>query len=372
MTLEAYSSLPIAAGGAVGRVAGRGLLWIGAIYMRDAARNTAIAALMGLSLLAGGNALYKQSHHHPAPLFGSFEAVPSPSVAKAPKVLKPVMPADRPAKLDIDTTETTGSLAPVKAIPATIGNDDVLALQKKLAALKFFTGTADGLFGPRTAKAIRAFEQSLGRPQTGLLTSAIVDLVQAAALPIQPAPQPVVASLPSPATTAAPSLRLPAPSPLLAVSSAPPLAPAESDAQSAGIDSTVAVKDTAAASSSTKLASLDGPIDSPVAPAAVTSDPTAVPKRVVQTIPVHAETGQPMPSQLAASQDDDASTDPDTVAAVQRGLNSLGFLHGEIDGVAGEATAKAIRNFEVFYNYDVTGKVTLGLVELLKANGATI
>ncbi len=49
------------------------------------------------------------------------------------------------------------------------------------------------------------------------------------------------------------------------------------------------------------------------------------------------------------------ATDPKVVGAVQRGLSSLGFLHGEIDGVAGEATAKAIRNFEVYYNYNVTG-----------------
>src|SRR5690606_24221851 len=43
------------------------------------------------------------------------------------------------------------------------------------------------------------------------------------------------------------------------------------------------------------------------------------------------------------------STDPKVVSAIQRGLASLGFLHGKIDGVAGEATAKAIRNFEVYY-----------------------
>jgi peptidoglycan hydrolase-like protein with peptidoglycan-binding domain len=60
------------------------------------------------------------------------------------------------------------------------------------------------------------------------------------------------------------------------------------------------------------------------------------------------------------------------VASVQRGLSSLGFLHGPIDGVAGEATAKAIRNFEVYYNYNVTGRVTPELVNLLVQNGAVI
>jgi len=368
MTLEAYSSLPLAAGGALASAAGRCALWLVAIYMREPARNTAIAALLGLSVLAGGNALYKQTHHHPAPLFGSFEASPAQSVAR-PKTAKPVLPVDRPVRLGVDA-ETTGSLAAPAVTPAaapTIGNDDVLALQKKLAALSFFSGTADGLFGPRTAKAIKAFEQSLNRPQRGLLTQQILDLVEAAPLPVHPAPQPIVASLPaaavtpSPAVTVEPStpLTLAAPTPLVAGSASVASATAASSAKPA-------------ASSASQVATLDdgqgtGAESPPM------NDTPAVPKRVVQTIAVHAETGQPMPSALAPDQQgDDASTDPDTVASVQRGLNSLGFLHGEIDGVAGEATAKAIRNFEVFYNYEVTGRITRGLVELLKDNGATI
>jgi peptidoglycan hydrolase-like protein with peptidoglycan-binding domain len=68
----------------------------------------------------------------------------------------------------------------------------------------------------------------------------------------------------------------------------------------------------------------------------------------------------------------EAMTDRELVAKVQRGLTSLGFLRGEIDGVPGEATAKAIRNFEVYYNYNVTGRVTPSLVDLLVAAGAQI
>jgi hypothetical protein len=65
-------------------------------------------------------------------------------------------------------------------------------------------------------------------------------------------------------------------------------------------------------------------------------------------------------------------TDPVIVARVQRGLGSLGFLHGPADGVAGEATAKAIRNFEVYYNYKVTGRISPELLDLLVQNGASI
>ncbi len=65
-------------------------------------------------------------------------------------------------------------------------------------------------------------------------------------------------------------------------------------------------------------------------------------------------------------------SDPVVVAKVQRGLASLGFLHGPADGVAGSATAKAIRNFEVYFNYKVTGRISPELLDLLVENGASI
>ena len=65
-------------------------------------------------------------------------------------------------------------------------------------------------------------------------------------------------------------------------------------------------------------------------------------------------------------------TDQATVSKVQRGLASLGFLHGPVDGVPGEATAKAIRSFETFYNYERTGRITAELPDLLVKAGATL
>jgi peptidoglycan hydrolase-like protein with peptidoglycan-binding domain len=82
---------------------------------------------------------------------------------------------------------------------------------------------------------------------------------------------------------------------------------------------------------------------------------------------------QQMPEQIASANDNsDASNNSDVVSAIQRGLNSLGFLHAKVSGVADEATAKAIRNFEVYFNYNVTGRVTKQLVGLLEQNGAVI
>src|SRR3954467_15518650 len=104
MTVEAMSSLPLQAGGAVAAAAGRTALWAISVYMRQPLRNTALAALVGLSAMAGSNALYKQSHHHPAPLFGTFDSAPQLVTKKA----KPaVMPAERPRKL-AQPVEMTG------------------------------------------------------------------------------------------------------------------------------------------------------------------------------------------------------------------------------------------------------------------------
>src|SRR5690348_11049741 len=99
MTVEAMSALPLQAGGAVAAAAGRTLVWAVSSYMRAPLRNTALAALIGLSAMAGANALYKQAHHHPSPLFGSFAAEDpvKPAVTKKPaKKAAPVVPAARP------------------------------------------------------------------------------------------------------------------------------------------------------------------------------------------------------------------------------------------------------------------------------------
>jgi len=64
--------------------------------------------------------------------------------------------------------------------------------------------------------------------------------------------------------------------------------------------------------------------------------------------------------------------DPVVIAKVQRGLASLGYLQAAPDGVMNDATAKAIRQFETFYNYQQTGRISPDLLDLLVQNGAAI
>jgi peptidoglycan hydrolase-like protein with peptidoglycan-binding domain len=421
MTVEAMSSLPLQAGGALAAAAGRTALWVISAYMRQPLRNTAIVALIGFSTLAGANALYKQ-HHHPAPLFGSFADNPAPVLKK----IAPVMPAERPAKLA--APETTGSVdEPVTTPePQTVTNADVTQMQQKLASLGLYNGAADGLFGPKTARALKAFEASVGRPQRGLLTPQIVAMIEQAPMPapIVPAASPQaapaaalptaappaqaqvqVAASPSPVAQALPPVTAPAaitstPAQSTPVQSAPvqvasisPLKPLPAPAP---LDpahpltrhgqppvAAPAVASTDAPASADMISVDDSAASTDVADTTETMPMNSLPapaKRVVPTIAVHAQpapeasadTAQAMPGAIAPADAKDASTDPTIVGEVQRGLNSLGFLHQQVDGVAGEATAKAIRNFEVYFNYNVTGRVTRDLVKLLQQNGAVI
>lgn len=384
MTVEAMSSLPFQAGSAVAAAAGRTALWVISAYMRQPLRNTALAALIGLSAMAGSNALYKQSHHHPAPLFGSFDAAtPVPKKAKAT-----VMPAERPIKLAQPISqETTGSVDEPVSAASLIGQDDVLMLQQKLLGLGLFTGSVDGLFGPRTAKAIKAYEASVGRTPRGLLTPAIITLIRSTEdAPAAPVVAPAIAITPAIAVTAdlqpvtAGGELSAKPLPLQQARPLPAPAPLLTAAQAAIAPDAALVPDAAIVpdGSDPVLTATAEDSGDAAAPLALQSTKSAIIKRAVPTIAVRvspkpaAETQQ-MPTEISPiSNGVDASNDPTIVASVQQGLNNLGFLHQQVDGVAGEATSKAIRNFEVYFNYDVTGRVTRQLVNLLQQNGADI
>jgi peptidoglycan hydrolase-like protein with peptidoglycan-binding domain len=371
MSIDTFSGLPFQAGHAVATGIGRTAKWAIALYLRAPLRNTAIAALTTLSAMAGSNALYNQSGHHPAPLFGSFD-----KAATADPM--PVTPMERPAKLlAAPTVEVTGSVDETPQIPTKpVGNEDVFEIQRKLTAFKLFDGKVDGLYGPRTARSIKAFEEAVGRKGTGELTPEIIALI--ADTPITTdlgaKPEAAVVARPGKSVTAeikteTPALTLveepnalPAPAPLVAVDEA---APVKTVAALPDLEPTVK------AEGITTLEMTSPPVEEP-APVAEANAPS---KREVQTIAVRASLPEaaPTPDVITAQIDvTRVGTDPKVVGAIQRGLASLGFLHGEIDGVAGEATAKAIRNFEVYYNYNVTGRITPELVNLLVQNGAVI
>ncbi|KKB11627.1 hypothetical protein VE25_11600 [Devosia geojensis] len=433
MTASTLSHLPMAAGSAALAGLGRAGMWAIARYMRAPLANTGMLALATMTALAGTNALYNQHTEHPAPLFApsplapipaerpdDLAATPESQVLVAPQVV--AAPAVTPLAQPV-TGETTGSVAPT--VPdQPVGNVEVFQVQKKLFELKLFEGEVDGYYGPMTARAIRAFEERNGLTPQGALTPTVIKAILEAdaegRMPAPP-PAPTVAAAPAPA----PQATIPAPqSTATAAAPAPAAAPIEVaeqpdiligpvesrsnpiDAVVASatdtIDSIISELDTRGTPSqpaqrpvpalpllsspepSAASQPMPEPIASaprPTAPVTQAATPAATTTPATTGEPRQAARNTPQATQAPAQQPSAArgptqqvtpATGRELVMQVQRGLASLGFLHGAIDGQANEATARAIRNFEVYHNYRVTGQVSPALVDMLVAAGASV
>jgi peptidoglycan hydrolase-like protein with peptidoglycan-binding domain len=428
---QSFAHLPMQVGGAALAHAGRAALWIIARYMRSPLTNSAILALVVTTAMAGSNALYGQRHAHPAPLFAPQGAVET--AADVDVVVPAVRPKGLGTQaVAVDAASEAEPAALLDTTPGPIGNADVFEVQRKLEMLQLFSGKIDGYYGPQTAGAIRKFEELRGLKPTGELTADIVQQIRNAPLSAadpQPkaTPAPLVAEEPEPAaiepkpalTVNLPRLdapkaedELPAAKPAAAVDQpvAPQTlalaepAPLELSTGSIGTPRKQPAKllgrplpdspeaalemaaDTAGAAIETIISGVQtvamnnpGKASFAAGEQKLTAEASADQPQV--GVPLRIDDEPQKPGTAVAVLDTPATprevapisvSDPVVVAKVQRGLASLGFLHGPADGVAGAATAKAIRNFEVYFNYKVTGRISPELLDLLVENGASI
>lgn len=407
MTASTFTQLPLMAGSALLGTLSRAGHWTFAHYMRAPLASTGLLALVTLTALAGSNALYFQTTQHPSPFFAPARDVPRP-VEMAPT---PVAPAARPVQTEtravpaLAAPETTGSVAPQTVIPdAPVGNERVFAVQKRLAELQLFEGTVDGYYGPKTAQAIRAFETLNGLTPTGALEDGVINAILGAdangrmtapvAVPA-PAPQPVAVQPQAVVTApvAAPAVQqaslapqpaaTPQPAPIQqdqVVARLPALSPAEQVfdevAQSAAntVDSIISAVD----GSRSRPSNLSAPpiptngVPQPVNPAPAAQQPQPQPVALApkaQSTPAAPAVQQVAETNVAPTP---PASDTELVMQIQRGLASLGFFRAPIDGKPGPETARAIREFENFHSYKITGQVQPDLVGLLRDAGATI
>ncbi|KKB82718.1 hypothetical protein VW29_15570 [Devosia limi DSM 17137] len=378
MTATTFTRLPLLAGSAVATSLGRFGIWTLTHYMRAPLASTGLLAMVTLTALAGSNALYFQTARHPAPMFAPSPLVPEAATLAAPQqlVLPAPVPMQQTAVTQMVTSETTGSVKPAAVPSKPVGNKDVFAVQKKLTEMGLFSGTVDGYYGPMTAQAIRAFEERNGMTPMGAVSREVIDaILRADATGMLPVVVQAAAATPQPAPAPRPAAA-PARAPDRVVARLPAISPAENVIDTVGnaaaqtIDSIVAAVDGGRATppppaikpvpAMPVMATNVQPMPAPVQQ--VASLETIVPKREAATI---------VPDQVRAATVRPAN-DTQLVSQVQRGLASLGFFHAPIDGKTGEATAKAIRSFEVFHNYQMTGQVTPELPGLLRAAGADI
>ncbi len=425
MTAATFAQLPLQVGGVMLAQAGRAALWLATRYMRAPLTHTAITLLVVSTAMAGTNALYGQTVPHPSPMFGAPTAA-SPVREAAATAQTRAVEVPTPVVVPVAKPQPAPAATASAASDGPVGNADVFEIQRKLEMLKFFTGTIDGVYGPQTAGAIKRFEEATGRKPSGRLTREIVEAIKAApfsgmpaatpapepeaALELEqvaaPAAEPVAEAAPAASATAVPTqtlaqrVPLDVPAPLSvettgsinrATAEGPtvlgrpvPETPEEAleiaattageaiETIIAGVTTMAMTKpgersseassyaDDGASLSATELAAVpEGPRVGVPLPEA-SAPPPGTPIAVLDTLAT--------PEELVAV----SVTDPVVVARVQRGLASLGFLHGPADGIAGEATAKAIRNFETYFNYQTTGRISPELLDLLIENGAAI
>lgn len=388
MTATTFSRLPLLAGTAVATSLGRVGLWTMSRYMRAPLASTGMLALVTLTALAASNALYFQTARHPAPFFAPAMDVPVSESQIAPEPMPALVRETAVVTPAPVAQETTGSVAAPAAAPvipnAPVGNKDAFAVQKKLTELGLFNGTVDGFYGPMTANAIRAFEQRNGMTPTGAMTPDVIDAIlradAAGMVPVaQAAPlvQQAVVVQPAPQVQAQPT-----PQPDRVVARLPALSPVDQAVDTIGnaaaqtIDSIVAAIDDGR---TTPAAPAVKPI--PALPLAAVSQQQQMPapvqvaslEPVAPPQPVTAVQSAPVPDQTLAARPNVApANNVQLVSQIQAGLASLGFYHGSIDGHPGDATARAIREFENFHSYKQTGQVSPDLVGLLRQAGAAI
>lgn len=295
--------------GFFGHWAGRGLM-----LALTHPLNASMALVLTTGIAYGAtNAMFLQTARHPAPLFMEtasiahpVEMAPAPVANPPPRVNKP---ASVTPSLELPADAQAASAAPTAE---KIGNKDVAALQTRLAELGFFSGKIDGYYGPKTADAIRQFENAAGLTPVGAATAEILGAAEA----FRPVPVPTTRSLANPTAPAPPAT-----------------ASAESEPQ--------------------VLDPVNDPIGRLVAEVASAAPATTTPV-------AEPETGKRLPP----------AVDPELVRMVQTGLSQLGFLHAEVSGTFNAETARAIREFENYNNYLVTGELKADLVDVLMANGA--
>ncbi|WEK02813.1 MAG: peptidoglycan-binding protein [Candidatus Devosia phytovorans] len=382
MTASTLSRPLLLAGSALAAHMGRAGLWSFHRYMRAPLASSGLLAMVTMTALAASNALYFQTARHPAPFFAPSPAVPVAVVDSDVEPQPQPMPEMRQTAVlpAVTSPETTGSVTSVPAaapvIPdAPVGNKDAFAVQKKLTEIGLFRGTVDGFYGPQTATAIRAFETQNGMTPTGALTPGVVDAIlksdTAGRVPVAQQPVPVQPAPVQQAVIQQPVA--PAPQVDVVIARVAPVSPIDSAVDTVGnaaastLDSIVAAVD---GGRSTPASTSPAPVPQAALPAVA---PVAAPPVQVASLELMAA---PRPATAVQSEAVPQNVLPannvQLVSQIQRGLASLGFYHGSIDGHPGDGTARAIREFENFHSYRVTGQINPDLVGLLRQAGASI
>jgi Putative peptidoglycan binding domain len=131
---------------------------------------------LGVTASAAGFYAFEGMNPPPPPphIVIAPDRTPSPMPAEPPSLIPPVAVDPVPAvqALTVETAPAMSNLpVPIAGTPDQneLSNAEIMELQTLLQSLGMNPGFLDGLPGPRTAAAIKRYEESRGQPQTGNL-----------------------------------------------------------------------------------------------------------------------------------------------------------------------------------------------------------
>ncbi|RJQ04075.1 MAG: peptidoglycan-binding protein, partial [Bacillota bacterium] len=228
---------------------------------------------------------------------------------------------------------------------------DVLAVQQALAARGFNPGTIDGVYGPNTAAAVRAFQRARSLPVTGVVCGQTYVLLEVNCISVPPCPSGIVCRV----------LELQSPlmhgEDVLAVQralAARGFNPGPID----GVYGNLTASAVRSFQSSRGL-----PVTGVVC--GQTYVLLCVPCSTVPPCP-------PGPAQCRVLVTTKPFMSGPDVLAVQEALSAHGFSPGAHDGVYGPRTATAVREFQASRGLPVTGVVCDGLYSTLGVGCPTV
>jgi hypothetical protein len=171
-------------GGILGGAAGAGL---GAVL--GGAKGAAVGGVLGLGVGAlGANQLSKPKREAPPPPApaaayppppqpapAAYPPPPQPAPAAYPPPPQPASAAYPPPPQPSQAGAQPAAYPPPQYAPITSQREMTLAVQNELVALGYNPGVADGLSGPQTQEAIRAYQYQNGLPVDGAVSQKLLD-----------------------------------------------------------------------------------------------------------------------------------------------------------------------------------------------------
>ena len=296
--------------------------------------------------LVSANALWYQPGQHPSPFLRTRDAADTNLIAgvRAPPALDPERDGVTTFRIEREGDPAANpEAAGTQAAPAADAVSLTRAVQVRLIARGYYSGTADGVAGPMTSTAIANFQKSVGMDPTGEATPEVLAALEVAQTP--------------------PAMPLPRPN--------------------EDLDAPEAAEDPVAAAilnaERTLVTAPDAkPAPKPSTPRAPNNAARDVNADGTQLASRGDENRRTPGATAASAASGDANTpaitnamaDPEMVLQIQRGLANIAYAEVTVDGVAGEQTRAAIRHFERHYRLPETGEPSEKVLKKLQSIGA--